>query len=175
MCIVYYTTQSGVVSGAGQLLGGIGMTIGSGGTATPVAMGLMASGASSLLSTAQNYYQHSLVPDSAVGNINNGDVVTASGSNTFIFYHMSVRAEYARIIDDIFDRIGYKVNTTKIPNITGRRYWNYIQINQGEDLGVGSVPTKYMNVINQVARKGVTIWHDHANIGNFNLNNTIVS
>ena len=88
---------------------------------------------------------------------------------------MSVRPEYARIIDDVFTRIGYKVNTTKIPNITGRQYWNYVQINSGEELGVGAVPTKYMDIINQCARRGVTIWHNHANIGDYNLNNTIVS
>lgn len=173
--------------GLGQLVAGlaiVGATGGAGGAALTaemalkggaMGMGLMTAGASSIVSTASNYYQNSLVPDSAVGNINNGDVVTASGNNTFRFYHMSIRSEYARIIDDVFTRIGYKVNTTKIPNITGRTYWNYIQINSGEVLGVGAVPTKYMDVINQCARRGVTIWHDHSNIGNYNLDNTIVS
>jgi hypothetical protein len=61
-----------------------------------------------------------------------------------------------------------------VPNITGRRYWNYIQISNDDVLGVGSIPTKYMDVINQIAHKGVTIWHNHSNIGDYNLNNTIV-
>lgn len=160
--------------GIGEVIAGGAITYFSGGASAGLGVGLIATGASSLVSTASSYYQNSLVPDTAMGNINNGDVVSASGLNTFTFYHMSVRPEYARIIDDVFTRIGYKVNTTKIPNITGRQYWNYVQINSGEELGVGAVPTKYMDIINQCARRGVTIWHNHSNIGDYNLNNTIV-
>ena len=31
-----------------------------------------------------------------------------------------------------------------------------------------------MDIINNVARNGVTIWHNHDNIGNYNLDNPIV-
>jgi len=30
-----------------------------------------------------------------------------------------------------------------------------------------------MEEINNACRKGVTIWHNHANIGNYNLSNNI--
>lgn len=70
---------------------------------------------------------------------------------------------------------GYKINETKIPNITGRTYWNYVEIGSSEEIGHGNLPNKYLEEINNIFRKGVTIWHNHANIGNYSLNNTIVS
>jgi hypothetical protein len=30
-----------------------------------------------------------------------------------------------------------------------------------------------MNVINTACQNGVTIWHNHTNIGNYNLNNSL--
>lgn len=71
--------------------------------------------------------------------------------------------------------IGYKTNRVKTPNITGRTYWNYVEIDSHDDIGNGNVPNNYMEIINNIARKGVTIWHNHANIGNFSLSNSIVT
>lgn len=31
-----------------------------------------------------------------------------------------------------------------------------------------------MNTINNTCRRSVTIWHNHENVGNYSLNNTIV-
>ena len=80
-----------------------------------------------------------------------------------------------QIIDDYFSRYGYQINRVKLPNITGRTYWNYIEIGSNEEIGNGSVPANFMSTINNACKKGVTIWHNHANVGNFSLNNTIVS
>ena len=80
-----------------------------------------------------------------------------------------------QIIDDYFTKYGYKILRITTPNITGRTYWNYVQIGEREEIGTGEVPTKYMDEINNTCRKGVTIWHNHANVGNFALNNTIVT
>lgn len=118
-------------------------------------------------------YQHSLVPPTVKGNTNSGDVVTSSGDNTFLFYHMSIKEEFARIIDDYFTRFGYKVNSLKVPNITGRTYWNYVEIGAGEDIAFGTLPIDAMEDINNIFRRGTTIWHNHDNIGNFSLDNTL--
>lgn len=129
----------------------------------------------SMINRVGQVYQHSLVPRSSQGNTNGGDINVSSSSNTFFFYKMSIREEYARIIDDYFTRFGYKINRVKTPNLTGRTYWNYIEIGPSEEIGYGDVPSKYMEEINQACKNGVTIWHDHANIGNYSLSNTIVS
>lgn len=70
---------------------------------------------------------------------------------------------------------GYKINETKTPNITGRTYWNYVEIGGNEEIGHGNIPNRFLDEINQIFRKGVTIWHNHSNIGNYSLSNTIVS
>ena len=92
----------------------------------------------------------------------------------FTVYKMSIRAEYARVIDDFFTRKGYKINRLKVPNITGRRYFNYIQIASEDVLGYGEIPEEYMQTINDIARNGVTIWHDHDNLGDYSVNNSII-
>lgn len=78
-----------------------------------------------------------------------------------------------KIIDDFFSRFGYKINKIESPNIVGRACWNYVEIGQNECIGYGSVPTVFMNEINQACRNGVTIWHNHSNLGNYNLDNSI--
>lgn len=81
---------------------------------------------------------------------------------------MRPKKEYLQIIDDYFTRFGYKICKLENPNINGRRYWNYVET------GTGEVPSKYMDIINNACRRGVTIWHNHANIGNYSLNNIII-
>lgn len=133
----------------------------------------------SIAGTVANIYQHSICPQTVRGNTNCGDVLTADRSNSVYAIKMSIRAEFARIIDDYFSRKGYATNRIKVPNQTGRTYWNYVQIANEECIGYSnqtiSVPPKSMDIINNVYRKGVTIWHSHDNIGDYSLNNTIVT
>ena len=86
---------------------------------------------------------------------------------------MRVKTEYMKIIDSYFSRFGYAIRCVELPNITGRRYWNYVEIGSSEEIGYGQVPSKYMDIINNACRKGITIWHNHENIGDYTLNNTI--
>lgn len=106
---------------------------------------------------------------------NTGDVNYSAKNNTFNFYNYHCKPEYMKIIDDYFTRFGYKINNLELPNIVGRRNWNYLEIGQSESVGYGSVPSSYMEEINNACRKGVTIWHNHDNIGNYNLDNSIIS
>ena len=125
--------------------------------------------------------QHHKVPVSSVGNVNNGDVITASGINMCYLFPLSIRYDQAARIDQFFTRFGYRTNRTKTANQMGRRYWNFVKIAQGESIGHSlstdyfSVPASSMETINNIYRRGVTIWHDHANIGDYSLSNTIVS
>lgn len=120
------------------------------------------------------FYKASLLP-SVVQGENNADINYIVNKNKFIFYHMRVKTQYLKLIDDYFTRYGYAIKSLETPNITGRTYWNFVEIGANEIIGYGEVPSKAMEDINNAFRKGVTIWHNHANIGNFNLNNTIVT
>ena len=118
--------------------------------------------------------QASLAPPETHGNTNNGDIMMAMDENCFHLYRMTIKREMAEKIDKYFTKYGYKVNELKIPNINTRQYFNYIQIANDETIGFGSIPSKMLETINKACRDGVTIWHNHDNIGNYNLNNAIV-
>ena len=109
------------------------------------------------------------------GGGNTGDIVYSSLHNTFVYKCMRAKKEDIEIIDKFFTRFGYKINETKTPNLTGRTYWNYIKIGGNDRFATGNIQTKFLDTINQIANQGVTIWHNHANIGNFALTNSIVT
>lgn len=142
-------------------------------TGASLATGNIGSVAGNIAGLIGQFYQASLLPSITGGN-NSGDVNFSSGKNTFIIYHMRAKTEYLKIIDDYFTRFGYAIKKLELPNITGRKYWNYIEIGQNEEIGYGDVPTKFMDVINNTCRRGVTIWHNHSNIGNYSLDNKII-
>ena len=119
------------------------------------------------------FYQASLLP-SIQGGQNVGDVNFSARKNTFVLHHMRAKTEYLKIIDNYFSRFGYATNIIKNPNITGRRNFNYIEIGSSEEIGYGQVPSIHMNNINQACRRGVTIWHNHDNLGNYNIDNDII-
>ena len=127
-----------------------------------------------IASTLGTIYEHSRMPNQVYGNQNSGDVTFSDGESTFTAYKRTIKSEYARMIDDYFQKYGYLVNDLKVPNITGRENWNYIQISSDDEIGNGSVPTSYMEEINNACRRGLTIWHNHNNIGNYNLSNNIL-
>ena len=138
------------------------------------------SGFGQMFSAVQEQYRASMMPNQIGGQVNSGDVTYAYNKMSPSYYKMSIRAENAMIVDDWFTKFGYKINRLKTPNQTGRKYWNYVQIGQAECIGYSknierSVPASSMEVINTIYRNGTTIWHNHANIGNYSLNNTIVA
>ena len=143
------------------------------GTAVGVATGNLPTVAGNIASLIGQFHKASLLP-SIEGGQNTGDVNYSAKNNTFNFYNYHCKPEYMKIIDDYFSRFGYKINKIGSPNIVGRINWNYVEIGQNECIGYGSVPTVFMNEINQACRTGVTIWHNHSNLGNYNLDNSII-
>jgi hypothetical protein len=167
---------TGHIAQGAKILGGIAESTFGGNPEGGASM--IGEGLGMMFNEFQQKYEHDILPHTASGNINCGDINTCYKMNTFYFIKMSIRAEYARSIDDWFDRFGYKINRVKTPNISGRTYWNYVQIGNNECIGYSnkpiSVPPKSMDIINQIFRKGTTVWHSHDNIGNYALENTIV-
>ena len=138
----------------------------------------IAGGFGDMLGAVTEMYQHSMQSPAINGQTSVGDLSFTNDMLCYTYYKMSIRSEFARIIDDWFSRFGYKVNRVKLPNQRGRAYWNFVKIGSYENIGystnnVRSVPSSSMEVINNIYRSGVTIWHNHENIGNYSLNNTI--
>lgn len=119
----------------------------------------------------QKGLEASQTPPQNHGNTNNGDIMLALDENCFHIFKMSIRYEYAEKIDRFFTKYGYRVNKLKVPNTTNRPIFNFVQIAGDEDIGFSSIPHNFFESINNACRKGVTIWHNHENIGNYTLNN----
>ena len=112
-----------------------------------------------------------LQPDQAHGNMNCSDILPG-WQRYYTVDCMSIRAEVARTIDDFFDMFGYKVNRVKVPNITGRRNWNYVKT-----IGCyidGDVPQGDMQEIKDMFNKGVTFWHNPNTFADYSQNNAII-
>ena len=124
------------------------------------------------------FYQRKIAPITSTGNTNGGDVLSGEGVNSCYAIQMSIQSQFAKRIDDFWTMFGYKTNLLKIPNETGRPHWNFIQIADGDDIGHSdgsiSVPPNDMEAINNIYRTGVTIWHNHDEIGNYTLDNRLV-
>lgn len=149
------------------------------GTLTNIAVGnyagagmSLASGFAGIAGAVMQQKQHNMIAPTVNGQLNSADVNVASGNNTFHFYKMSVKAEFARIIDNYFSMYGYKINRVKVPNITGRTNWNYVKtINCNFD---GDMPQTDLNIIKDMFNNGTTLWHNPATIYNYGNSNNIV-
>ena len=116
--------------------------------------------------------QHDLIAPQVRGNLNNGDVITSSNKNNFHFYKMSIKQEYAKIIDSYFDILGYKVNEVKIPNSNHREnYWFTKTIDCNI---VGNLPQNDILKIKSIYNNGITFWKNANNIKNYNVSNNII-
>lgn len=153
-----------------QIAGGVAMA-GSGATALAGA-GAIAGGISGIANTLNEVHRASIVPPQASGNLNAGDVIMASGSNTFHIYKMTIKSEHAKIIDEFFNLFGYKTNRVKVPNITGRSLYNYVKtIDCNID---GNIPQEYLNTIRSIFNQGVTLWHQADQMYRYDLSNDII-
>lgn len=121
-----------------------------------------------------NFKEAKLTPNVSGGS-NTGDINWAMGGNNFIYKKMHCKKEYMSVVDEYFTRYGYKVNSLKTPNVTGRTYFNYVQVGPSEDACFGSIPEMYMDEIIKAFRRGITIWHDASKIGDYSVLNTIVT
>ena len=177
----YYTnwvTQNAVNQGisattAGvSALGGIASGMLMGGASA--ALGVLGGGVS-LVNEAQRLfagdYSAKIHPDQAKGNVNTSDMIVGWGKY-FTVSCMSVRAEIAEQIDKWFSMFGYKVNTVKIPNVTGRRNWNYVKT-------VGcyieaDIPQDDLQQIKDMFNKGITFWHNPSTFCDYSQINDII-
>lgn len=169
-----WLTQNGVniaLSAAGSLVsiaGGIGLI--ATGAGALAGAGAIAGGILGIGNAVGEVYSHSMIPPQSQGNLNSGDVVTASGNNDFHFYDMSIKREYAVIIDQYFNMFGYKVNQVKKPSFAHREnYWYTKTI----DINItGAIPATDLQKIKDCYNKGITFWSNPANIGNYSVSNS---
>lgn len=126
-------------------------------------------GAEGIAKTIGSVYQASLTPPQAKGNLNNGDVITGSGRNDFFFYDKSIKINQAKILDSYFSMFGYKTNEVKIPNLSNRKYWNYVKT---VDCNIiADIPQNDLEEIKNMFDNGLTLWHTTSGFLNYSLDN----
>ena len=128
-----------------------------------------------IFGTMSNIYQHSLIPPQAEGNINGGDIGAANSKTTFTLQTIQIREEIIKTIDAFFSRYGYKVNEIKEPTLHNRTQFDFIKVGGTDNLISGKIPARDLDEINAIARRGVTIFHNIANFGNYTISNPIVT
>jgi len=152
-----------------NLLGSIGkVALGS------VASGLggaIATGASAVSDIVLQGYNASISADTLQGNTSSGGVNLSKTFGSIQGCRMSVSREYAKMIDDYFTRYGYAIKEIAQPNITSRKSFNYIKTC---DCSItGFMPSDVAKQIADIHNRGVTYWHNHDEIGNFLVDNTL--
>lgn len=144
------------------------------GVSTSGTAGGIVGGFSSITNSVASIYEHSLQPPTARGGINQGDLVYAQ-RHTYNIYPMSIKKEYAVMIDEYLSRFGYKINEVKTPSLTSRTQFNFIKVGGLDELISGNIPASDLEKINSIFRKGVTIFHNYSNFGNYTISNPIRS
>ena len=163
-----WMTQNSVNIGTNLAASGIGVLAS---IATLDGEGVV-SGLTGVANTMGQMYAHSLIPPQSEGNINSGDVTFASGNLCFSAYQMSIKPEYARMIDGFFDMYGYKVNRVKVPEKNHREsYWYTKTIDANID---GAIPMEDMQSIKGCYNRGITFWRRPEVIQDYSIYNPII-
>lgn len=157
-----------------------GLASASMGISVPVAAGVAlasgVAGAAPLIGTALEQQRAKtsagFTPDQVKGNLSAGDYLWAKYRSPFTYTPMCIKPEYARCIDEFFSQYGYKTNRVKVPNITGRRNWNYVKT-------VGcyieaDIPQEDLQEIKSMFDRGITLWHNPATFMDYTQTNDIL-
>lgn len=158
---------------AGEFILGSAISMLAPSTMTKLAgMTMAIDGVANVFSSVRSGIDHERVPDQAKGGINEGTLNFAEGAS-FGITRMSIKKEYAKIIDEFFEQFGYKVNTLKTPSIHTRTYWNYLKT-KNCNFG-GNIPQEYMLKIKNIFDNGITFWHDPSKFLDYSQTNSVIS
>lgn len=154
------STVVSTIASAASFVGGVA-------TANPALAG---GGALGLATTIGKITDESVKPPQANGTP--GSSVMYAGTHHDIYFHnATIKSDRAAIIDDYWNRYGYAVDDVKTPNESGRPYWNYVKTRAC--VIVGYCNNDYLTKLKSIYDKGVTIWHNPSNVGNYSLDNSI--
>lgn len=162
----------GVVGGVVQIVGGIATMAATSGAGAAIGGASIVGGINTIANQLAQVHQQSFTPNSARGNTNGGDITTATGTNTFYYYKMTIKPEYARIVDEFFDMFGYKCNRVKVPAKNHRQnYWYTKTIDANI---VGGIPQDDLQTIKDCYNRGITFWKTEEYFRNYSVSNNTV-
>ena len=112
----------------------------------------------------------SVMPRQAHGGTGSNTMVAMSIKD-FAFMPMTIRKEFAQIIDEYFDMFGYACHRVKVPQRSTRPHWNYVKTI--DVCLTGSVPADVLAKLRKIYDSGVTFWKNGDEVGNYKLDNSI--
>lgn len=146
-----YGATSAVSVGASVATSAIGIASGTG----------IVSGLNNLIQTGVNAYQeykdHKLHSQQMHGEIGASGLQYARDSVGFRVTQFTIHPEYAERIDNFFTRYGYRVDSSKRPNIRGRRYLNFVKCSMAQV--DGDIPVDTKQALENALVSGTTFWH----------------
>lgn len=136
--------------------------------------------ATSLLGTLGTPLDRSNAPATVHATVTNDVLNIITNRTGFTFYALGVKKQFAKRIDDYFTMYGYATKELKVPNIYGskrRRNFNYIKTagaiikpKAGTGLNAQAVAQ-----LEDIYDNGITFWSSNANIGDYSLQNDIIT
>lgn len=148
---------------AGAALGGPAGAVAGAGVAGVMAIASITQATQSLAKREEA----KLAPPHAQGSANSGSVNSAISANDFYIGYKTIRKEWAGLLDQYFDMYGYKVNAVKAPSFGCRTKWYYCKLINANI--TGGIPLPELSKIKQMFENGVTLWNNHADIGQYHV------
>lgn len=115
------------------------------------------SGATGAAQEAQQIENHRVYGSELQGSIPSAGMSYFRDTIGFRATIYCIRPEMAQKIDRFFTRYGYKVNDSKVPNIRGRQYVNYVKTTKARV--DGNIPIDTKRVLENALNAGVSFWH----------------
>lgn len=158
-------TATGSLSGASQNLTNVGTSVMSGLTT-------YGNGLYDIQNLVNARYEHWLIPPSFSGNMNSGDVNFEFNKLNPVAKEVTIKPEYARIIDEYFDVYGYQVNRVKIPNTNHRAEWWYTKTINANI--TGNIPDDDVAKIRSAYDNGIRFWKNPEHMLDYSYSNYII-
>ena len=105
-------------------------------------------------------YKPNIVVGTATPNL-----AVANRELNFHFYSVHVKKEELSKIDEFFSCFGYAIHRVKTPNLTGRRYFNFVQTDKA--VINGNMPASSKEAIGRIFDGGITFWHNGDHVGDY--------
>lgn len=126
---------------------------------------LKASDASNTIGTAASVFDalREMTKGTRVGGSQGGSIDVMTRKKSFYFKTMSIHPEFAKKIDDYFDRFGYASNSLKVPYRHARSVYTYTKTK--ECTIAGGCPADDARKIAEIFNKGITFWANPYAVG----------
>lgn len=175
-----FANNANVGIGIGKGAAGVAMIIGglatswAGGSALALSgVGMLTSGGTDIFNTIKASETMKKEADKYQSGSTSTNLLTALKQYKFEFQLQYLKKDQFQAIDNYFTMYGYQTNKLKKPNISARKYFNYIKTIGCNIKAIKGIPGEDLTKIKSIFDKGVTFWKKSATIGNYSVDNVI--